>query len=179
MALKPTIFKFRISLSDTNRDYYDSLQCTIALHPSETTTRMMARVLAFCLNAKPELEFTKGLSTIEEPDLWNKALDDTIEHWIEVGEPSLERVKKATRLAKRVDIYAFNSKSNVWWSQSQNKMSSYSANIHCFDNQSLEALAENIDRGMELSVMITGNSLFVDGNNGSYEITWQTLQSND
>ncbi|WP_162048325.1 YaeQ family protein [Vibrio taketomensis] len=179
MALKPTIYKFRIALSDTNRDYYDSLSCTIALHPSETTTRMMARVMALCLNAEPELVFTKGLSTIEEPDLWHKALDGTIEHWIEVGEPAVDRVKKATRLAKKVQIYAFNSKSDVWWNQSKSKLALLNANIHKFDDQGIEALGANVQRGMDLSVMIAGNTLFVDSSEGSHEIHWETLQSHD
>ncbi|ANU38774.1 YaeQ family protein [Vibrio scophthalmi] len=178
MALKPTIYKFRISLSDTNRDYYDSLSCTIALHPSETTSRMMARVLAYCLNAKPELQFTKGLSSIEEPDLWLKALDGTIEEWIEVGEPAVDRVKKSTRLAKRVQVYAFNSKADVWWNQSKSKLNALPATIHCFDGAAIEALAADVERGMELSVMITGNSLFVDGKT-SHEVTWETLQSHE
>ena len=39
MALKPTIHKFRISLSDTNRDVYDAGQITIAQHPSTPGTR--------------------------------------------------------------------------------------------------------------------------------------------
>ncbi|KII76180.1 YaeQ family protein [Vibrio renipiscarius] len=178
MALKPTIYKFRISLSDTNRDYYDSLSCTIALHPSETTSRMMARVLAYCLNASPELQFTKGLSSIEEPDLWQKELDDTIQQWIEVGEPAFDRVKKATRLAKHVQIYAFNSKADVWWKQSQGKLRTLPATIHCFDSDAIDALAANVERGMELSVMITGNSLFIDGKT-SHEVTWETLQNNE
>ncbi|ROV57642.1 YaeQ family protein [Vibrio ponticus] len=179
MALKPTIYKFRIALSDTNRDYYDSLNCTIALHPSETVPRMMARVMAYCLNASPELVFTKGLSNIEEPDLWQKSLDGTIEHWIEVGEPAVDRVKKATRLANKVDIYTFNSKSDVWWNQSKNKLAAFNANIHQFDVDSIEALAASVQRGMDLSVMITGNSLFVDGNDTSTEVVWETLQSHD
>lgn len=179
MALKPTIYKYRIALSDTNRDYYDSLSCTIALHPSETVSRMVARVMAFCLNASPELVFTKGISTIEEPDLWQKALDGTIDHWIEVGEPSVDRIKKATRLAKEVQVYTFNSKSDVWWNQSKSKLAPLKATIHQFDEKSIEALASSVQRGMELSVMITGNSLFVDSNEGSYEVTWETLQSHD
>ena len=69
MAIKPTIYKFRISLSDLNRNYYDTLNLTIALHPSETLERMMARVIAFCLNATENLTFTKGLSDIDEPDI--------------------------------------------------------------------------------------------------------------
>ena len=70
MALKPTIYKFKIALTDLNRNYYDTLNLTIAQHPSETLERMMVRMLAFCINAQESLSLTKGLSTVEEPDLW-------------------------------------------------------------------------------------------------------------
>jgi len=46
MAIKPTIYKARISLSDLERDYYAALDLTIAQHPSETLERMMVRILA-------------------------------------------------------------------------------------------------------------------------------------
>lgn len=101
MALKPTIYKFRIALSDMNNDYYDSKNLTIALHPSEKPQRMLARILAFCLNAQKDLEFTKGLSTTEEPDLWHVADDQSITHWIEIGEPEPDRIKKPLALPSR------------------------------------------------------------------------------
>ncbi|NVD08904.1 YaeQ family protein [Vibrio sp. JPW-9-11-11] len=179
MALKPTIYKFRISLSDTNRDLYDSTQLTVAQHPSETLERMMARILAYCVKWQPSLALTKGLSTTEEPDLWVKSLDDQIELWVDIGEPSLDRLKKACRLAKQVDVFSFNSKSDVWWEQSKNKVHQYSANIYRFDSQAIEALAGVVTRTMDLSVMITGDSLFVDCDQGSFEILLTTLQSHD
>ncbi|MDE1224379.1 YaeQ family protein [Vibrio aestuarianus] len=176
MALKPTIYKFRISLTDINRDHYDSLNLTIAQHPSENNERMIARILAFCLNATPELIFTKGLSSIEEPDIWLKSLDDQIQLWLEVGEPDADRVKKATRLAKQVKIYSFNTKSNVWWEQNKGKFGYLNVDVIRFEAESIEKLASTLTRGMELSVMISGSSIFVDGENGSHEIVWQELQ---
>lgn len=179
MALKPTIYKFRISLSDTNRDLYDSTQLTVAQHPSETLERMMARILAYCVKWQPDLALTKGLSTVEEPDLWVKSLDDQIELWVEIGEPSLDRLKKACRLAKRVDVFSFNSKSEVWWEQSKNKAHQYNANIYRLDSQAIETLAATVTRTMDLSVMISGNSLFIDTDQGSFEITLDTLQGHE
>jgi len=79
LALKPTIHKFNVSLSDLDRDYYESLNLTVAQHPSETIERMMVRLLAYCINAHARLQFTKGLSDTEEPDLWVKSLDDQVE----------------------------------------------------------------------------------------------------
>ncbi|MBU2897419.1 YaeQ family protein [Vibrio hepatarius] len=179
MALKPTIFKFRLSISDTNRDQYSSPQLTIAQHPSENTARMIARVLAYCIKYQAELTFTKGLSSIEEPDLWVKALNGTISHWIEVGEPALDRIKKATRLADRVDVFSFTSKSSTWWEQTKNKSHQYDAHIYRLSSEGIEALSEVIERGMDLSIMISGTSVFVDCDKGSFEIQIETLQSNE
>jgi uncharacterized protein YaeQ len=59
MALKPTIFKFAIVLSDIDENQYLDLNLTVAQHPSETIERMMMRLLAYCLNAEDGLEFTR------------------------------------------------------------------------------------------------------------------------
>lgn len=99
MALSSTICKSKISLSDLERNHYDSLNLTVAQHPSETTERLMVRILVFCINAQDRLEFTKGLSAADEPDMWVQSLDGQQELWIDVGEPSLERIKKASQIA--------------------------------------------------------------------------------
>lgn len=176
MALKPTIFKFRIALTDMNRDYYDSLNLTLAKHPSENEQRMMARVLAYCLNAQEDLVFTKGLSTTDEPDIWKKTLDDQVELWIDIGEPDPERVKKSTRQAKKVIIYSFNSKSPVWWQQNASKLNFLQASVIQFDTEAIESLAELLSRTMDISVMITGNSAYISTDKGDCEVTWQTLR---
>ncbi|MFS1428763.1 YaeQ family protein, partial [Vibrio splendidus] len=49
MALKPTIYRFRISLTDMNRDYYDSFNLTVAQHPSEAAHE---NAKGFTINAK-------------------------------------------------------------------------------------------------------------------------------
>ena len=95
VAIKPTIFKMNINLADLNNDLYDTLNLTVAQHPSETPERMMARVLAYCLNTQEFLSFTKGLSVADDPDIWAKSLADEFLLWIDVGEPAFERIKKA------------------------------------------------------------------------------------
>jgi len=177
MALKPTIYKFNISLSDLNRDYYDTLQLTVAQHPSESHERMMARVLAFCLNAQESLIFTKGLSEPDEPDIWLHTLDDQLALWIDIGEPAVDRIKKATRIAKKVKVYSFNSKSDVWWQQNQNKFAMLSASIIQFDSQDISALAALVARTMTCSITVTGDSAFVATESGECEVNWRSLQA--
>ena len=45
MALKATIFKASLQVSDMDRHYYAEHQLTLARHPSETDQRMMVRLL--------------------------------------------------------------------------------------------------------------------------------------
>lgn len=179
MALKPTIFKFRIALSDLNQDYYDTLNLTLAQHPSETIERMLVRVLAYCLNAhigKDQLVFTRGLSSIEEPDIWFKTLDDQIIEWIEIGEPTVDRIKKATRLSEKVKIYCFNSKVDVWWSQSKKKMDMLPVTVFSFDWESIVSLARLVNRTMDVSVNISDDTLYIAAEQGGFELKLTTLK---
>ena len=176
MAIKPTIFKFKIALSDLERNYYDALDLIIAQHPSETAERMMVRVLAFCINAQEHLEFTKGLSAVEEPDVWARSLDDQITLWVDVGEPTAERIKKATRLSPVVKVYSFNSKSDVWWQQSREKFSQLNVSVYRFQWEAIQALAILQQRTMNLSVTITGDSAYVATETGECEVAWEPLQ---
>lgn len=176
MALKPTIYKLKIALSDMDRDYYDTLALTIAQHPSETLERMMARVLAFCINAQEHLEFTKGLSTPDEPDIQAHTLDGQMLLWIDVGEPSAERIKKATHLAKTVKVYSFNAKSDVWWEQERKKFAGLKAQIARFKWQDVQALAALVQRTMELSLTIFGDSAYLAAEKGECDLYWESLQ---
>ncbi len=162
MALKPTIFKLRIDISDFNRDYYDSINLTVAQHPSENLQRMMARVVAFCLNAEAGLNFTKGLSEIEQPDIWSKTLDDQITLWIDMGEPSLDRIKKSSHKSPDVRVYSFNSKSDTWWQQTKNKVQQFN-NVQFFqlDWSQVQELASMAQRTMNWSLSISGDSIYV------------------
>ncbi len=177
MAIKPTIYKFRISLSDLNRDYYDTLNLTIAQHPSENIERMMVRVLAYCINAQEFLSFTKGLSMAEDPDIWARTLDDQIALWIDIGEPAPERVKKASHRAASVKVYSFNTKSDVWWNQDETKFRQLNADYYRFDWSDILKLASLAERTMDFSVTITGDSAYIATNLGECEIHWQQLNA--
>jgi uncharacterized protein YaeQ len=177
VALKPSIYKFRINLSDLNRDYYDTLNLTLAQHPSETLERMMVRVLAYCLNAQEYLTFTKGLSDTDEPDLWVKSMDDTIPLWIDVGEPAYDRVKKVCRLAEQVIVYCFNSKADMWWSKEESKIAQTAAKVMQFPWPAVHALAQMVERTMDISVTITDDSAYVATAQGEVEVSWKQLQN--
>ena len=177
MALKPTIFKFELALADMDRDCYDTLSLTVAQHPSETVERMVVRVLARCLWHHERLAFTRGLSENDEPDLWQKSLDGRIERWIEVGEPSLDRLKKAARLAEAVDVLSFNTRSDVWWRQLAGKLPDGTASVYRLAWSEVSALAALIGRTADLSVTINRPSLFVAADTGQVDLNLETLRA--
>lgn len=178
MALKPTIYKINVNRSDLNNDIYDALTLTVAKHPSETLERMMARIVAFCLQSQQEfLAFTSGLSNVEEPDIWAKSLSDEFLLWIDMGEPAFERIKKACRLAKSVSIYSFNSKSDVWWRQAEGDFASLkNLTVYQFPFAEIQQLAKLTKRTMELSVTISEDSTYIATDLGECEINHTILQ---
>ncbi len=118
MALKATIYKVRLSVANLNIHHYEEYNLTIAKHPSETNTRMIYRLLAFSLLCQEGLEFTKGLATDEEPDLWKINYDGSIDHWIELGIPEEKRVRQACSKAKEVSIFTYHGNQALNWFES-------------------------------------------------------------
>lgn len=175
MALKPTIFKFAINLSDIDENRYLDLNLTIAQHPSETLERMMVRLLAYCLNADDGLDFTRGLSENDEPDLWQHSLDGRILKWIEVGEPAAERLRKASHIAECVQVYAFNSKAPVWWRQSSGDIDGLGVKVFQFEWDQICQLAKLVERTQQLSVTVSDMSAFIAAESGSVEVAWREL----
>ena len=120
--------------------------------------------------------FTKGLSEVDEPDLWVRTMDDKTMLWIDIGEPAADRIKKSSRQADQVRVYSFNSKSDVWWQQGQNKFGLYDVSIYRLHHKEIAELASMLERTMDMSVTITGESAYVTTGLGELEVTWETLQ---
>jgi uncharacterized protein YaeQ len=120
MALKATICKATLQISDMDRNYYQEHTLTVARHPSETDERMMVRLLAFALNADEALEFGRGLSSEDEADLVKKDLTGAIDLWIEVGLPDEREIRKAAGRARDVKVYLYGGRSaDLWWNQNR------------------------------------------------------------
>jgi uncharacterized protein YaeQ len=116
MALKATIFKADLSIADIDRGVYTDHALTIARHPSETDERMMVRLLAFALHADERLEFGRGLSAEDEPDLVRRDLTGALEQWIDVGLPDERDVRRACGRAREVVVYAYGGRATaLWW----------------------------------------------------------------
>lgn len=176
MAQPSTPYKFELNLTDIDRGVYESVRSTIARHPSETEERMAVRLLAYALWYNEQLAFGRGLSDVDEPALWEKSLDDRVLHWIEVGQPDLDRLTWCSRRTERTSLLAYGSL-RVW----RNKVADaaqHLKNLHiaAVPQEALEVLAQDMPRTIKWDVMISDGNIFVTDDRGQHEVALEWLK---
>lgn len=170
MATGSTIYKVQLSISDMDRNYYETHEITIAQHPSETDLRLMIRLVAFVLNATNRLMITKGIGGEDEPQLWEKNYGGEIELWIDLGQVDEKRLRKACGRAEKVVVYTYNLKSaTAWWKQYGAAFARFK-NFTCIHLNAggIEKLCE---RSMQLQCTISDSELGFHSEKGDVTIT--------
>lgn len=163
MAQNATIYKIELSISDMDRHYYEPHKLTVAKHPSETDERLMVRIVAFALNAHEHLELTKGLSTDNEPDIWQKSLSGEIDVWVALGLPCEKVIRQSCSKAAKVIIYPYGGRTaEVWWDKVKNGTSRFdNLRVINFSEADTAALAKLASRAMKLQVNIQDGDVMV------------------
>ncbi len=163
MAQKATIHKVELSVCDMDRNYYETHKLTVAKHPSETDERLMVRVLAFALNAHEQLEMTKGLSTDDEPDIWQKSLSGELELWVALGLPSEKIVRQSCGKADQVIIYTYGGPTaEVWWDKIKNSTTRFdNLQVLNFAEKDTNELGKLANRSMKVQVNIQDGDVMV------------------
>ena len=161
MAQKATIYKALLNIADMDRHYYAEHNLTIAQHPSENDLRLMVRLVAFALNAHEDLQFTKGISQDDEPDIWMKSMSGDINLWIDLGQPDEKRIKKACGRSEKVIIYTFQEgMASAWFKQIQNSLTRF---------KNLEVIFLKIDGDIE-SMLERSSSLQCNISDGELSV---------
>jgi len=176
MAIKATVFKAALQVADMDRHYYAGHALTLARHPSETDERMMVRLLAFALYADEALAFGKGLSSDDEPDLWQKDLTGVIERWIEVGLPDERTLRKASGRAAQVVAVSYGRAAHIWWNENRDKLQRLSnLTVLNLPVEATLALASLSSRTMQLQYTIQEGLIMVTSDAGMIEVEPQVL----
>jgi len=172
MAQKATIYKIELSVSDMDRHYYETHKLTVAKHPSETDERMMVRVLAFALNAHEHLEMTKGLSSDDEPDIWQKSLSGELELWVALGLPSDKIVRQSCGKSKEVIVYSYGKAADVWWEKIKNSTTRFDnlQVIHLPETETRD-LGDLASRSMKLQINIQDGEVMASAGDGIVYLT--------
>jgi uncharacterized protein YaeQ len=178
MALNATIFKAALQIADMDRGYYQDHTLTLARHPSETDERMMVRLLAFVRHAHEALVFGKGLSSDDEPDLWQKDLTGAIDLWIDVGLPDEKRIRRACGRAAEVVVYSYGGRAvDIWWDQTADKVAR-SANLTVINlpSSATQSLAKLAQRTMQFQCSVQDGHIWITGPESTVEVELLTLK---
>jgi len=160
MAIGATVNKVSLNVADTGRHYYQQHEFNAAQHPSETDFRFVIRMIAFALNASENLVFNKGLSSDDEPELWQKSLSDEIELWVEFGQVDEKRIRKACGRSQQVVVYTYSErKASVWWESIKSKLLRFeNLTVFHLDAEGADALA---GRNMQLQCSIDDGQIYL------------------
>ncbi len=183
MALKATIYKAQLQIADMDRALYADHGLTLALHPSETEERLLVRLLAFALGVphntdRGALQFAKGLSDADEPDLWQPDLTGQLVQWVEVGQPDERRLAKACGRSESVTIYAYGPAVPIWWGGIETKLSRLSnLTVWQIPADQAQALAGLAQRSMQWQVTVQDGSVWVSDGQQSVELSPHPLKT--
>lgn len=171
MAIKSTIYKIDLQVSDMDRNYYQAHNLTLAKHPSETDERVMVRLIGFAMYANEMLIFGKGLSDDEEPDLWQKDLTGAIQLWMDVGLPTEKDIRKACGRSRQVVIMLYGGRiADMWWEQNSKGLLKLN-NLTVINLPETQALAMLAAKSINMSCTIQDGQMMVGHDGGSLDIT--------
>jgi uncharacterized protein YaeQ len=167
MALKATVYRAELAISDIDRGYYETHALTLARHPSETEERLMIRLLAFAMHADERLEFGRGLSAEDEPDLWLKEDNGEISLWIDVGLPDERRLRRAAGRARALKLLTYGERAAViWWRKNETSLARLETlAVHQLPDESVKGLAGLAARAMKLQVTLQDGQVSVSDSN--------------
>lgn len=105
MALTATMFRFEFNISDVDRGFYETIELRVAQHPSESDPYLVTRVLAMALEYRDDLAFGRGISTPDDAPISAPDMMGGTDLWIEIGQPSADRLHKVTKKANTTKVY--------------------------------------------------------------------------
>ena len=146
-----------------DRGVYSQIDFRAALHPSETTTYLVTRVLAYALNFQDGLEFSPGgLSDPDAPALQKASDRGGISLWIEIGNPSARKLHKASKASDEVRVYTYKDPKILLEEIHSEKIhKSEQLGIYSFDPKFLEQLVAGLDKNNSWTLMSSEGNLTV------------------
>ena len=180
MALSATIHQFDVQLSHVDRGVYETLSLRVARHPSESEEFLVARVLAYCLEHREGLAFSRGLSDADQPALEVRDLTGTLQAWIEVGAPDGPRLHRASKAAPRVAVYTHHDAERYWATLAATRIHRAEAiELYGLDRALVATLVERLARRMAFDLSVTDGTLYLtlDGTLLTGSVTTHRLEA--
>lgn len=162
MALTATVYTFGVQLSHVDRGVYEQLSFKAAQHPSESNEYFLARVLAYCLEYREGIAFSRGLAEPDEPAISVRDLTGALQAWIEIGSPDAARLHKASKAAARVAVYGHRGGAYMLRPLEGERIHRAEAlEIYSIERELVSGLVSRLERRMRFQMSVTERHLFL------------------
>jgi len=162
MALNATIYTFDVELADSDRHVYESLALRLARHPSESEEYLVARLLAYLLEFTDGIEFSRGVSTPDDPAIAVRDLTGAITTWIDIGTPDAGRLHKASKVAGRVAVYVHKDPTQFVKALAGERIhSGATLELYAFDRAFIGGLVARLERRVAFSLSVADRELYL------------------
>ncbi len=181
MAQTATVYTFEVELSDVDRGVYATLSFKAAQQPSETEEYLLTRVIAYCLEYREGIGFSRGIAGPDDPAVFVRDLTGAIQVWIEIGSPDAARLHKASKAAPRAVVYTHKDPAQVMRQLDGERIHKReSIEIRAVDRALLAGLAERLDRRMKFALSFSEGHIYItlaDGDTIDGPLTRHALSS--
>ena len=152
-----------VVLSDVDRGVYESLSIKAACQPSETEEYFATRILAYCLEYKEGIAFSKGISEPDVPAISVRDLTGALQSWIEIGSPDAARLHKASKASPRVAVYTHKEPRIFLRAYEGERIhKAESLELYAVDRELLAEFVQRLERRMKFAMTVTDGQLFLD-----------------
>ena len=162
MAAGATVYVFDIRLADADRAVYETLALRVARHPSETAEYLWTRVLAYCLEYREGIAFSRGLSEPDEPAMTVRDLTGALQSWIEIGSPDAARLHRAAKASPHVAVYAHRDPAQLAARLAGERIHrGEHIQLYGMDRELLAALSARLERRMSFDLSVAERNLYL------------------
>ena len=116
---------------------------------------------------------TKGLSTDDEPDIWQKSLSGELDVWVALGLPSEKVMRQSCGKADKVIVYPYGGRTaEMWWDKIKNSTTRFhNLQVTSFSEKDTGELAKLANRTMKLQINIQDGDVMVSAGDGIVYVT--------
>lgn len=165
MALPSVRMEFRVSFSNVDRGVERNEPIILARHPSEAMSRVVLRVLAWCLLWEEGLTHGPGLCEPDAPDLLRREQGDRVRTWVACGSARWESLRRAIRGNSGVSAHVVLSdqrrRDELLAEIADPSKERRALTVWTFDAALVDALAMKEDRRRKWDVTIAGEHCYV------------------
>lgn len=169
MPPNTSLYRFRINVSDIDRNFYGDLDFRVAMHPSEAFPYLLTRVLAYALCFEAGLDFSNGgLSDTDAPAISLPDPQGGQSLCIEVGNPSVRRLHRTSKSSRRVKVFTYkNPEALLRELGSGNLHNAEQIEIYSIGSSFIEQLEAMLDRDNRWGLLRNDGAITVSNGNDS------------